>query len=174
MSEAQIKTKGVSAVVSRATSTRALGGQSGRRDLGKGCIPLLWVDGWMMQPCFEKRRTRPAADLARLIRHFGPRAQSHGMRQAGANDSPGKPAQPVNILVGCSRDNGKQCSHQFIMQFFGFAHAGTSRNPYNRARTLIPFVELSSSFLRQIKCVSQPVLLYPTEEKIHELLLLLI
>jgi hypothetical protein len=29
-------------------------------------------------------------------------------------------------------------------------------------------------FLRQIKCVSQPVLLYPTEEKIHELLLLLI
>ncbi len=125
------------------------------RRLGEG-VHTTVVDGWLGGATVLREAAHSTGSILRTtLQHFGPRTQSHGVGQTEASDGPGQCAQPVNILVGCSRDDGKQRSHQVVMQFFRFAHGGTSSHPYNRSSTIIPFFEHSSSFLRQIKGVSQ-------------------
>src|SRR6266699_2060433 len=82
------------------------------------------------------------------LKHLSPRAQSHRVGQANANNSPGQSAQAANIMVGRSRYDGKQPIQEIVMYLFSFVHGGTSMNPFNRSSTLIPF-------FRSLKFVSQ-------------------
>ena len=54
------------------------------------------------------------------------------------------------------RDDGQQSIHELVMHLLCFVHGGTSMNLSPRICMLIPFVEPSSSFLMQIRFVSQP------------------
>ena len=108
-------------MVSSATYKRAFLGQSRHQRPGEG-VHTTVVGGWLVDATVLREAAHPTGSiLCSTLQHFGPCTQSHGVGQTEANDGPGKPAQPVTILVGCSRDDGKQCSHQIVMQFFRFA-----------------------------------------------------
>src|SRR5579859_1831112 len=101
-------------------------------------IPLLRMDGWMMQQPGEAALTA-SSRFGAALQHLGPCAQSDRVGQAHTSDRPGQCAQAANILVSRSRDDGQQCIQEFVMYLLGFVHGDTSMNPYTRSSTLIPF-----------------------------------
>ena len=79
------------------------------------------MDGWMMQPAGETAHTAGCV-LCATFKHFSPRAESHRVSQAEANHGPDERAQAADILVGLSRDNGKERVQKIVMHLLGFVH----------------------------------------------------
>ena len=149
-----MSTNGVRAVVgSRDVQARL------RRPIQQGSlhdrqIPLRWVNGWMVQPPGEAALTA-GCRLSPTREHLGPRTQAYRVGQAQIRNRPSERVQTAKILLGRSRNDGQQRIHEFVMQRLDFVHGDTSTNLYNRTCMLIPFVEPSYAFLRQIRFVSQ-------------------
>src|SRR6266567_568074 len=128
-----MSTKGVRAVVSSATYRRVFAGQPAR----KTAHPTGRI-------------------LCVALKYLSPCTQSHRVGQAQAGDRPGQRPDPANIPVDCSKKNGLQRFQKVVIHLVGFIHGGTSTNPYNRLRSLIPLFEDSYCFLSCLKFVSQP------------------
>jgi hypothetical protein len=156
--EARISTKGVRAVrCIQGNVETMIQWPINQSSLQHRLIPLLWVDGGMMQPARKTAYTAGGV-LCTALKYLGPGTQSHAMGQAHAGDRPGQHPDPANFLIDCSRKNGFQCFQKAVIDLVGFSHEGTPTNPYNRTCSLIPFFENSYWFLRRLKFVSQPAL----------------
>ncbi len=76
---------------------------------------------------------------------------SHGLGQTEASQGPHQSAHATNIMVGCSGQDGKQCSHPIVMHLFGFVHGDTSMR-VNTLQSRAPLPSLPEDLVALLPC----------------------
>jgi hypothetical protein len=131
------------AVVCSTTYKRVFLGQSRRRCLEDGWIPLLRLDDVTSGKSGAHGWLHPV--------HGSQACGSHGLGQTEASQGPHQSAHATNIMVGCSGQDGKQCSHPIVMHLFGFVHGDTSMR-VNTLQSRAPLPSLPEDLVALLPC----------------------